>query len=170
MCLVPATRRMVTDKKRSVFKGLTGNWGQGTLAGDFNWARMGRAFQEGGHDAQRHGGLSGGGAFGKLRIRDWDCWCSDSRGWKSVKCVPVTVFWELKDCILPLDTPYSSPLRAGWEWGAVGREPVEAQSLSVQLRACSEPKLSCSGAGLCTVFPVGKMKSLTQVLNPTSTC
>lgn len=132
----------------------------------FNWARMGRAFQEGGHDAQRHGGLSGGGAFGKLRIRDWDCWCSDSRGWKSVKCVPVTVFWELKDCILPLDTPYSSPLRAGGsggQWaGSLWRPRVCLYS--------SEPKLSCSGAGLCTVFPVGKMKSLSQVLNPTSTC
>lgn len=42
--LVPATRRMVTDKKRSVFKGLTGNWGQGALARDVShWARMERA-------------------------------------------------------------------------------------------------------------------------------
>lgn len=64
---------------------------------------MERAFQEGGPNAQRHGGVSGDGAFGKLRIRD--CWCSDSQGGKSVKCVPVTVFWELKDCILSLDTP-----------------------------------------------------------------
>lgn len=108
--------------------------------------------------------MSGDGAFGKLRIRDY--WCSGSQGWKSVKCVPVTVFWEVKDCILPLDSPYSYLLRAsgsGERW---------ARSLW-RLRVClysSELKLSCSSAGLCTVFPVGKMKSLLQqVLNPTST-
>lgn len=43
--LVTATRRMATDKKRSVFKGLTGNWGQGSLERDVSpWARMERAF------------------------------------------------------------------------------------------------------------------------------
>lgn len=87
------------------------------------------------------------GAFSKLRIRGY--WCSGSQGWKSVKCVPVTVSWELKDCILPLDSPYSYPLRAG------GSGERWARSLW-RLRVClysSELKLSCSGEWPLHCFP-----------------